>query len=136
MYLLDTNVVSELRRPKPHGAVLAWIAATDERMLAISAITIGEIQRGIEAAREQDSARVRMIEVWLGQLMQSMSVLPLDGQCMIQWAKLMHRRPSHLIADAMIAATATVHGLIVVTRNVKDFELFPVKVLNPFEANR
>lgn len=134
MYLLDTNVVSELRRPKPHGAVLAWIAATDERMLAISAITIGEIQRGIEAAREQDSARARMIEVWLGQLMQSMSVLPLDGQCMIQWAKLMHRRPSHLIADAMIAATATVHGLIVVTRNVKDFELFPVKVLNPFEA--
>jgi predicted nucleic acid-binding protein len=136
MYLLDTNVVSELRRPKPHGAVLAWIAATDERMLAISAITIGEIQRGIEAAREQDSARVRMIEVWLGQLMQSMSVLPLDGQCMIQLAKLMHRRPSHLIADAMIAATATVHGLIVVTRNVKDFELFPVKVLNPFEAYR
>lgn len=134
MYLLDTNVVSELRRPKPHGAVLAWIAATDERMLAISAITIGEIQRGIEAAREQDSARVRMIEVWLGQLMQSMSVLPLDGQCMIQWAKLMHRRPSHLIADAMIAATATVHGLVVVTCNVKDFELFPVKVLNPFEA--
>jgi predicted nucleic acid-binding protein len=134
MYLLDTNVVSELRRPKPHGVVLAWIAATDERMLAISAITIGEIQRGIEAAREQDSARVRMIEVWLGQLMQSMSVLPLDGQCMIQWAKLMHRRPSHLIADAMIAATATVHGLIVVTRNVKDFELFPVKVLNPFDA--
>ncbi len=134
MYLLDTNVVSELRRPKPHGAVLAWIAATDERMFAISAITIGEIQRGIEAAHEQDSVRARMIEVWLGQLMQSMSVLPLDGQCMIQWAKLMHRRPSHLIADAMIAATATVHGLIVVTRNVKDFELFPVKVLNPFEA--
>lgn len=134
MYLLDTNVVSELRRPKPHGAVLAWIAATDERMLAISAITIGEIQRGIEAAHEQDSAHARMIELWLGQLMQSMSVLPLDGQCMIQWAKLMHRRPSHLIADAMIAATATVHGLVVVTRNVKDFELFPVKVLNPFEA--
>lgn len=134
MYLLDTNVVSELRRPKPHGAVLAWIAATDERMLAISAITIGEIQRGIEAAHEQDSARARMIEVWLGQLMQSMSVLPLDGQCMIQWAKLMHRRPPHLVADAMIAATATVHGLIVVTRNVKDFEHFPVKMLNPFEA--
>lgn len=134
MYLLDTNVVSELRRPKPDGAVLAWIAATDERMLAISAITIGEIQRGIEAAYEQDSARARMIEVWLGQLMQSMSVLPLDGQCMIQWAKLMHRRPPHLVADAMIAATATVHGLIVVTRNVKDFGHFPVKVLNPFEA--
>ncbi|MBW9062420.1 type II toxin-antitoxin system VapC family toxin [Rhizobium herbae] len=125
MYRLDTGVVSELRRPRPRGAVLAWIAATDERMLAISAITIGEIQQGIEAAQKQDIARARMIEVWLGQLMQSMSVLPLDGQCMIQWAKLMHRRPSHLVAEAMIAATATVHGLIIVTRNGQGFRAFP-----------
>jgi len=134
VYLLDTNVVSELRRPKPHGAVLAWIAATDERMLAVSAITIGEIQRGIEAAREQDSQRAGSIEAWLGQLMQSTSVLPLDGQCMIEWAKLMHRRDPHLVADAMIAATAIIHGLTVVTRNVRDFEHFPVKLLNPFET--
>lgn len=134
MYLLDTNVVSELRKPKPHGAVVAWVRAADERMLAVSAITVGEIQRGIEAAREQDSQRAGVIEAWLGQMMQSMSVLPMDGQCMIVWAKLMHRQSPHLIADAMIAATAIVHGLTVVTRNVRDFERFPVRLLNPFEA--
>lgn len=134
MYLLDTNVISELRRPKPHGAVLAWIGATDVKLLAVSAITIGEIQQGIEAAREQDGQRAQIIEAWLRQMMHSTSVLPLDGLCMIEWAKLMHRRPQHLIADAMIAATAIVQGRIVVTRNVRDFEHFPVRLLNPFEA--
>ncbi|KQS97969.1 twitching motility protein PilT [Rhizobium sp. Leaf453] len=134
MYLLDTNVISELRRPKPHGAVLAWVGATDEKLLAVSAITIGEIQQGIEAAREQDDQRAQIIEAWLRQMMHSTSVLPLDGPCMIEWAKLMHRRPQHLIADAMIAATAIVYGRIVVTRNVRDFEHFPVQLLNPFEA--
>lgn len=133
MYLLDTNVVSELRRPKPHGAVLAWVRGTDERLMAVSAVTIGEIQRGIEATREQDGERARVIETWLGQMMESTSVLPLDGPCMIVWAKLMHRQAPHLIADAMIAATAVVHGLTVVTRNVRDFEHFPVALLNPFE---
>jgi predicted nucleic acid-binding protein len=133
VYLLDTNVVSELRRPKPHGAVLAWARATDERLIAVSAVTIGEIQRGIETTREQDGERARTIETWLGQMMDSTSVLPLDGPCMIAWAKPMHRQAPHLIVDAMIAATAIVHGLTVVTRNVGDFEHFPVAVLNPFE---
>ena len=133
MYLLDTNVVSELRKPKPHGAVLAWIGATDARHIAISSVTIGEIQRGIETTREQDGKRALAIETWLGQIIDSTSVLPLDGQCMIVWAKLMHRQAPHLIADAMIAATAIVHGLTVVTRNLRDFEAFPVAVFNPFE---
>ncbi|MCW0001978.1 PIN domain-containing protein [Pararhizobium sp. YC-54] len=96
-------------------------------------MAFGEIQRGIEAARERDAQQARAIETLLGQMIDSTSVLALDGRCMIAWAKLMHRQSPHLIADAMIAATAIVHGLTVVTRNVRDFEHFPVALVNPFE---
>lgn len=65
MYLLDTNIVSELRKPKPHGGVVAWLQAIDDRQLFISAVTIGEIQAGIELTRDQDQEKARQIERWL-----------------------------------------------------------------------
>lgn len=133
MYLLDTNVVSELRRVRPHGAVLSWLIESDDAVLHLSAVTLGEIQAGIEITREQDAAKASEIESWLGLVEQSYNVLPMDGAVFRRWARLMHRRSSTLYEDAMIAATALVHGLTVVTRNVSDFEAFGLKPLNPFE---
>lgn len=132
MYLLDTNVVSELRKPRPHGGVVAWVRATPDAHLHISAVTIGEVQAGIELTREQDAAKAAQIEAWLDQLASAYEVLPMDASVFRAWARLMHRRSDTLYEDAMIAATAVVHGLTVVTRNTRDFAPFGVPVLDPF----
>ena len=132
MYLLDTNVVSELRKPKPHGAVLAWLASVDDTKLYLSAVTLGEIQAGVEMTREQDAEKAAEIEAWLELVAASYNVLPMDAAVFRRWARLMHRTSNTLYEDAMIAATADVHGLTVVTRNVADFKSFGVALLNPF----
>ncbi len=134
MYLLDMNVVSELRKIRPHGAVLAWIEAVDEADLYLSSVTLGEIQAGIEITREQDSAKAAEIETWANQLAAAYNVLPMDAATFRLWAKLMHRQSDTVYEDAMIAASAIAHKLTVVTRNVRDFERFNVALFNPFDA--
>jgi len=134
MYLLDTNVVSELRRIRPHGAVLAWLGSIGDENLHLSAVTIGEIQAGIEITREQDRDKAAEIEAWLEQVAETYNILSMDARTFRFWARLMHSRSDHLIEDTMIAATAAVHNLIVVTRNVRDFEGLGVHTLNPFET--
>ena len=134
MYLLDTNVVSELRRPRPHGAVLAWLQAVDDAQLFISAVTLGEIHAGIELTREQDIDKASEIEAWLDQVAAAYNVLPLDAAAFREWARLMHRRSDTLYEDAMIAATARVHGLTVVSRNVADFKALGMEAIDPFTA--
>lgn len=135
MYLLDTNVVSELRRPKPHKAVLNWIMDVPADQLFISAVTVGEIQAGIEITREQDPEKAGEIEAWLDLVVDGYGVLPMDAGAFRLWARLKHRQSDTLIEDAMIAATALAHGLIMVTRNVADFESLGLTVLNPFEKS-
>ena len=133
MFLLDTNVISELRRNRPHGAVLAWIEGTAATSLYISAVTLGEIQAGIENTREQDAVKAAAIQAWADQIMATHNVLPVDAKIFRIWARLMHRQSDTLSEDAMIAATAVAHDLTVVTRNVRDFERFNVAMLNPFD---
>ncbi len=133
MYLLDTNVVSELRRPNPHKGVLNWIEDVPADQLFLSAVTVGEIQAGIENARRQDVGKADELEAWLGRVLTSYSVLPMDAAAFREWARLKHRQSDTLMEDAMIAATAVVHRLTIVTRNVRDFSQLGVDLLNPFE---
>ncbi|NQV79422.1 MAG: type II toxin-antitoxin system VapC family toxin [Alphaproteobacteria bacterium] len=132
MYLLDTNVVSELRRQRPHGSVVAWLRERRDDELFISAITLGELQAGVEITRAQDSARAEALDQWIDQVSATHNILALDGHVFRLWARLMHGKSDALIEDAMIASTAQVHGLTVVTRNVRDFVPFGVKILDPF----
>ncbi len=134
MYLLDTNVISELRRSRPHGAVVAWLEGVADHDLHLSAVTLGELQAGVEITREQDSVKAAEIESWIDQVAQTWNILPLDSRIFRVWAKLMHRRSEDLLADALIAATAINHHLVVVTRNVRDFAHFGIETFNPFEA--
>ena len=133
MFLLDTNVVSELRRAKPHGAVLAWIRSVNDADLNVSAVTLGELQAGVELTREQDEAKAQELQEWVDLVAASYKVLPMDGAAFRMWATLIHRKSDTLNEDAMIAAVARIHRLTVVTRNVGDFASFGVTVFNPFK---
>jgi predicted nucleic acid-binding protein len=134
MYLLDTNVVSELRKVRPHGAVVAWLKSIEDADLYLSAVTLGEIQAGIELTREQDATKAAEIEAWADLVATSYNVLPMDGVTFRAWARLMHRKSDTFYEDAMLAATAIVHSLTIVTRNVTDFTHYNVRLLNPFET--
>ena len=134
MYLLDTNVVSELRRPRPRKAVQGWFRTVPTDRLFLSAVTIGEIQAGIELAREQDTAKAEELESWLDRVVALHAVLPMNAVVFREWARLKHRKSDTVIEDAMIAATARVHRLTVVTRNVRHFQTFEVELLDPFEG--
>ena len=131
-YLIDTNVVSEMRKPKPHGAALAWLQGLTLGQGFFSAVTFGEIQKGVELTRQQDPVKANEIEVWASHLERTSQVLPMDAACFREYARLMIGRSDTLAEDAMIAATARVHGFTVATRNENDFAHFGVAVINPF----
>ncbi len=133
-YLLDTNVISELRKARPHGAVLAWAGAQDVGQMFLSAFTLGELQAGVEKTRRQDPAKAGRLNAWIEQLAASAQILPMDVACFREWGRLMDRKPLQLVGDAMIAATARVHDLIVATRNEADFKHLGVRIVNPFKA--
>ncbi len=132
MYLLDTNVVSELRKPRPHGGVLEWVRTAPEESLHVSVVTLGEIEAGIEITRRRDREKADEIERWLDEVSQSYNVLVVDAPVCRRWAQLMHGKPDHHLEDGLIAATALVHDLSVVTRNTADFDSFGVRLVNPF----
>ena len=133
-YLLDTNVVSELRKPRPHGAVVAWVSEQQEEQLFLSAVTLGELQAGIERTRRQDPVKASEIELWADQLATSYQILSMDAMCFREWGRIIDRKPDELLEDAMIAATARVHHLIVATRNEGDFKRLDVRIFNPFKS--
>jgi predicted nucleic acid-binding protein len=135
MYLLDTNVISELRKVKPHGAVLEWLRSVRDGDLFLSAVVIGEMQAGVERTRLQDQPKAAEIERYIDRVLSSYAILSVDAVVFREWAKLIHGKSRDLTEDAMIAATARVHHMIVVTRNVKDFEFFDVDIFNPFPSS-
>ena len=132
-YLLDTNVVSELRKTKPHGAVVAWLETLHVEQILVSAVTMGELQTGVELTRRQDPAKAREIESWLTSVEMSFAFVPMDPACFREWSRLMAGKPDTLREDAMIAATAVVHGFNVATRDEKDFRHLGVEIINPFK---
>lgn len=132
MYILDTNVISEMRKPRPHGALLQWYRAQNLDDLFLSSITLYELQRGSELTRRQDRSKATEIEQWITTLSTTFDVLPLDGAAAQLTAKFMEKHSPNMLADAMIAAMAFTYDLTVATRNVRDFEEFPVAIINPF----
>ncbi len=134
MYLLDTDVISQLRRQHPNRALLAWLDSVRSEDLHFSAMTIAEIQRGIEKCRSDDPDKARELTEWLdSQLLSGFEVLPFDTRAAREWGRMMRDQRGNLAQDAVIAATAHTRSLIVVTRNVKDFRRLGVAYLNPFE---
>jgi toxin FitB len=132
MYLVDTNIISELRRRRPRASVVAWLSGVAPDQVFVSAVTLGELQTGVENLRQQNPERARIIDSWIDSVAASYNVLPMDGRTFRCWARLMYGKPADLIADAMIAATAMVHNLTVATRNLRDFQRLRVPALNPF----
>jgi predicted nucleic acid-binding protein len=134
MYLLDTNVVSETRKPRPHPAVLAWIRSVSKGEMFVAAVTLGEMQKGVEITRRQDNLKADEIAGWIDLVASTFEILPAGESVFREWARLMKGRSNPRWEDGLIAATARAHRLIVVTRNIRDFEGLDVEVFNPFPA--
>lgn len=134
-YLLDTNVLSALRRPATYPRVEAWLCSVTAETLRLSVITLGEVRAGIQRKLLSDVVQARALEQWYRSLLPAYGskVLPIDLAIAEKWSELGVRQPLST-ADGLIAATALVHDLILVTRNTSDFEPHGVRVLNPFEA--
>jgi toxin FitB len=133
MFVLDTNIFSELRRVRPHRAVVAWLASVPADQIFLSAVTAAEVQIGILVTRSRDPLKASQIEAWLDSAINSFSWLPMDVAAFRLHARQMEGRSEKYLNDSMIAATALTRGLTVATRNVRDFRHFNVPILNPFE---
>ena len=105
-----------------------------ERAILLSAVSFGEIQTGVERTRRQDPEQAREIEESAERLVLAYRILPMDTECFLEWGRLIASKPNRILADAMIAATARVHDMVVATRNERDFEGFQVRIFNPFAA--
>jgi predicted nucleic acid-binding protein len=136
-YLLDTCVLSEARKPNADARVIDWLERIDESRLFLSAVTLGEIQKGI--SKLEESQRRRALQIWLEQdLSQRFTgrILPMDAETALEWGRLQGQAAragrTLPVIDSLIAATAIRHGLILATRNTADFEGVPMKLLNPW----
>ena len=132
-FLLDTNIVSDLRQQRrPRAALLAWFASQATDALYLSVVTLGEIRQGIEQLRRRDAHQARVLDRWLDDLARLYAdrVLPIDGRVADEWGRLRAIRTLPVV-DALLAATARAHDLTLVTRNDKDFVDLNVTILNP-----
>jgi predicted nucleic acid-binding protein len=132
-FLLDTNVVSEARRPAADPNVRAWLASVPDADLYVSALVIGEVRQGIERLRRRDPARVEVFEAWLSVLLHDYGdhIVPVTAGVAEEWGRLNVPDPLPVI-DGLMAATAKVRGWTLVTRNVAGLARTGVRLLNPF----
>ncbi len=132
-YLLDTNVVSEARRPRPDPRVNAFLVHAAKADAYLSVLTLGELRKGAEAKRRADPASAESIDAWIGRLeiQYADQTLPVDKPVADLWGRLMADRPRPIV-DTLIAATAIVHGLTLVTRNSRDVADTGVNAINPW----
>ena len=137
MYVLDTNVLSEARRPAPNRSMLAWLASVPDHRLYISVIVIGEIRRGILIRAKTDQRGAQRLDLWLDELIGNYAfgdrLLQVSLEDALVWGRITAEHRHLPDADALIAAQALARDWTVVTRNVKDFERTGVRLLNPFE---
>ena len=136
MFLLDTNIISEVRKAdRCNAGVTRWFAGVSDGDLFISVVVTGEIRQGIERLRRRDSRQAENLERWLEEVVTSYAdrVLPIDGRVADAWGRLGAVRPVPVI-DGLLAATARVHDMTLVTRNAPDVEGLGAPVLNPFDA--
>lgn len=136
-FLLDTVVLSDLRKARPSARVVHWIKAQRAQSLFVSVVTLGEIERGIESKRKADAAFAAELERWLEALIRLYDdhVLPVSPDVARLWGRLSAKLGNDSV-DLLIAATALTHGLTVVSRNVKHFVPTGVEVVNPFDADQ
>ncbi len=132
MWLVDTNVVSELRRKHPSQKVENWLRSIPPDSICVSVVTLGEIQLGIEKLRGREPERATALDGWLDSLAAQYNVIELDAAMWRLWAKLIHKQDQSLYEDALIAATALTRGFCVVTRDVGDFARWDVRIFDPF----
>jgi predicted nucleic acid-binding protein len=134
MILLDTVVLSELRKPQPSTAVVHWLSSQRDSELFLSVVSLGEIERGIEKKRSSDPAFACVLERWLDDLVNLYGgrILPVTPVIARRWGKL-SAGIGNDSADLLIAATAITHGFRVATRNMRHFAPTGVEVVNPFE---
>lgn len=135
MFLLDTNVLSELSKDRPERRVLTWLSSRVSSEVFVSAITLGEIERGIAKVRPRRPEFADNLTTWLGELIADYGdrILPVDAPIARRWGTLTHRL-GHGNADVLISATALEHGLTIATRNIKHFEPTGAATFNPFAA--
>lgn len=136
-YLIDTNVISEIRKgTKCDANVAAWWESVDDADIYLSVLVLGEIRKGVERARLNDPAQARALEKWLTTVVQSFGerILPIDQAVADEWGRMSAARPVSTV-DALLAATAKVQGMTLVTRNVADIADLGAMVINPFEVN-
>jgi toxin FitB len=133
-YLLDTNVVSEIRKPRPDPKVQAWLASVPEADLYLSVLVVGEIRQGVERLRRRDPARVAPYEAWLSELLRHFAdrLVPITADVCEEWGRLNVPDPLPVV-DGLMAATAKVREWTFVTRNVADLAPADVRLLNPFD---
>ena len=133
-YLVDTNVLSELRRPKRSPSVVAWFSSVSVEDLYLSVLTLGELRQGIESLRRKDPKAANALERWFNGICDDFSekILSVDAAVAERWGRLSNEQPIPSI-DGLLAATAAVHDLTIVTRNVADFDRSGVPLINPFE---
>ncbi len=134
--LLDTNVLAELRKGARANAHLRrWFGGVSVDEIYLSALVVGELRRGIELMRRRDTKQAAALERWLTRVTidHAERILPVDGPVADLWGRLTAKRPGSVV-DTLMAATALVHGLLLVTRNVKDVAWTGVSYLNPFAA--